>query len=147
MFVYRVNINSNLDSLINGCPDGEEKDFLIKSVRKKEIDYLPFFAYNIAQEGLSPFIRVKFDWGYGQRARKIDLVGIKGNQINIYKKSTIFAVDSNALDLWRIKQCVEEQFSNVSVCCFLIFVEDVDEDSISSTLLSLDLDVKFKVFK
>lgn len=77
MFVYKVNINSSLESLVDGKPDGEEKDFIIKEQRKKEIDYLPYFAYQIACDGFLPFIRVKFDWEYGQRARRIEPVGIK----------------------------------------------------------------------
>ena len=145
MFVYRVNINSSLESLVDGNPDGGEKDFIIKEQRKKEIDYLPYFAYQIASDGFLPFIRVKFDWEYGQRPRRIELVGIKNGSFFIYKKSSVFAVDSNALDLWRLKQRIEEKYENISVSCVLIFTEAVNVDSISSTIESLGIDVNIKI--
>lgn len=145
MPIYGVNINSSLDSIIQGTPDGLYKQFLIEVPCKKELDYLVYYACQISNEGITPFIRVQFDWGYGQRARKLDLVGIKNGELFIYKKSKRFSTDSHALDLSRLSEQIKKHYPDIKVSCVLLFSENIDIDVAKSTINSLGLDVSIKI--
>lgn len=145
MPIQRININSSLESIIKGRADGGEKQFLLNYPCKKEIDYLVYFAHLLEKENIVPYVRVAFDWEYGQRARRIDLVGVDKDTILLYKKANEFNTDSNALDLIRIKNKVNEKYSNLKISTCLIYSERVEERTIQTTLHSLGLDVNYKI--
>ncbi len=144
MPVQRININSSLDSIIKGKADGGVKQFLLTYPCKKEIDYFVYFANVLEQENIMPFVRVNFDWEYGQRARRIDLVGVSKDKIFIYKKTNKFNTDSNALDLVRIKEQVLAKYSNLGIDAVLIYTDDIDNQVIHKTINSLGVDVTYK---
>lgn len=144
MPIYRGNINSTLVSIIDNSSDGENKQFFYHIPCKKELDTLLFFASNLESKDRSVFIRVNYDWEYGLRARRIDLVSKEQNIITLYKKSSKFSTDSNALDLVRLKESVLKSFPNLVVKCVLLYSERIEEDSIRQTLNSLNLDVGFQ---
>ncbi|MBO4826342.1 MAG: hypothetical protein J5506_03765 [Prevotella sp.] len=144
MPIYRGNINSTLKSIINNSSDGENKQFFYHHPCKKELDTLLFFASNLESKDRSIFIRVNYDWEYGLRARRIDLVSKEQNTITLYKKSSKFSTDSNAIDLSRIKDSVMKSFPNLIVKCVLLYSERIEEKSVRQTLESLKLDVDFQ---
>lgn len=143
MPIYKGNINSTLASIIADSSDGEEKQFFYHMPCKKELDTLVYFASNLESKNRSVFIRVNYEWEYGLRARRIDLVSKESNTITLYKKSTKFATDSNAIDLFRLKESVEDSFPNLNVKCMLLYSDTIEEQSIRQTLDSLNLDVGF----
>lgn len=147
MPIYRGNINSTLRSIIKDSPDGENKQFLYHVPCKKELDTLLYFADAIETKTCSVFIRVNYEWEYGLRARRIDLVSKEQNIITIYKKTSKFSTDSNALDLARHKDCILQSFPNIDVKCVLLYSEKMEEKSILKTLDSLKLDVGFLTIK
>jgi len=144
MPIQRININSSLESIINGKADGGTKQYLLTHPCKKEIDYFVYFAHVLESENIKPFVRVNYEWEFGQRARRIDLVGVMKNKIILYKKTNKFNTDSNALDLVRIKEHISKQYSNLGVDAVLIYTEDVDNGIINDTILSLGLNVTYK---
>ena len=95
MPIYRGNINSTLVSIIDNSSDGENKQFFYHIPCKKELDTLLFFASNLESKDRSVFIRVNYDWEYGLRARRIDLVSKEQNIITLYKKSSKFSMFSS----------------------------------------------------
>lgn len=127
-----------------GKADGGTKQYLLTLPCKKEIDYFVYFAHVLETENIKPFVRVNYEWEYGQRARKIDLVGLTGNKIIIYKKTNKFNTDSNALDLARIKEHILSQYSNLRIDAVLLYSEDVDNRVINDTISSLGIDVSYK---
>ncbi len=144
MPIQRININSSLDSIINGKADGSTKQYLLTHPCKKEIDYFVYFASVLESERIKPYVRVNYEWEYGQRARRIDLVGVTKDKIILYKKTNKFNTDSNALDLVRIKNHISAQYSNLGVDAVLIYTEDVDNGVINDTISSLGLNVTYK---
>lgn len=144
MPIQRININSSLDSIIMGKADGGTKQYLLTYPCKKEIDYFVYFAHVLESENITPFVRVNYEWEYGQRARRIDLVGVVDSKIIIYKKTNKFNTDSNALDLVRIKDHISAQYSNLGIDVVLIYTEDIDNRVIDDTISSLGLDVAYK---
>lgn len=77
-----------MDSIIKGRADGDIKPYLLIYPCKKEIDYFVYFAYELEKNNIKPYVRVNFDWGYGLRARRIDLVGVANDKIIIYKNNS-----------------------------------------------------------
>ena len=144
MPIQQININSSLESIINGKADGGTKQYLLTHPCKKEIDYFVYFAHVLESENIKPYVRVNYEWEFGQRARRIDLVGVMKNKIILYKKTNKFNTDSNALDLVRIKEHISKQYSNLGVDAVLIYTEDVDNGIINDTILSLGLNVTYK---
>lgn len=144
MPIQRININSSLESIINGKADGGTKQYLLTHPCKKEIDYFVYFAHVLESENIKPYVRENYEWEFGQRARRIDLVGVMKNKIILYKKTNKFNTDSNALDLVRIKEHISKQYSNLGVDAVLIYTEDVDNGIINDTILSLGLNVTYK---
>lgn len=144
MPIQRININSSLDSIIMGKADGGTKQYLLTHPCKKEIDYFVYFAHVLESENIKPYVRVNYEWEYGQRARRIDLVGVADNRIILYKKTTKFNTDSNALDLVRIKEHISAQYSNLGIDVVLIYTEDIDNHVINDTISSLGLNVTYK---
>ena len=143
MPIYKGNINSTLASIVADSSDGEEKQFFYHMPCEKELDTLVYFASNLESKNRSVFIRVNYEWEYGLRARRIDLVSKEANTITLYKKSTKFATDSNAIDLFRLKESVADSFPNLNVKCMLLYSDAIEEQSIHQTLDSLKLDVGF----
>ena len=143
MPIYKGNINSTLASIVADSSDGEEKQFFYHMPCKKELDTLVYFASNLESKNRSVFIRVNYEWEYGLRARRIDLVSKEANTITLYKKSTKFATDSNAIDLFRLKESVAKSFPNLNVKCMLLYSGTIEEQSIRQTIDSLNLDVGF----
>lgn len=143
MPIYRGNINSTLASIIANSSDGEEKKFFYNMPCKNELDTLVYFASNIESKDRLVFIRVNYKWEYGLRARRIDLVSKEANIITLYKKSTKFATDSNAIDLSRLKESILESFPHLNVKCMLLYSDVIEEKTIRQTLNSLKLDVGF----
>jgi hypothetical protein len=143
MPIYKGNINSTLASIVADSSDGEEKQFFYHLPCKKELDTLVYFASNLESKNRSIFIRVNYEWEYGLRARRIDLVSKEANTITLYKKSTKFATDSNAIDLFRLKESIENSFPNLNVKCMLLYSDTIEEQNIRQTLDSLNLDVEF----
>ena len=127
-----------------GKADGGIKKYLLTLPCKKEIDYFVYFAHVLETENIKPFVRVNYEWEYGQRARRIDLVGVTENKIIIYKKTNKFNTDSNALDLVRIKEHISSQYSNLRIDAVLLFSENVDNHVINDTISSLGIDVSYK---
>lgn len=144
MPIQRININSTLDSIIKGKADGGTKQYLLTHPCKKEIDYFVYFAHVLEGEDIKPYVRVNYEWEYGQRARRIDLVGVKDNTIIIYKKTNKFNTDSNALDLVRIKDHIATQYSDIGIDAVLIYTEDIDNRVITDTIDSLGVNVSYK---
>lgn len=144
MPIQRININSTLDSIIKGKADGGVKQYLLTHPCKKEIDFFVYFAHVLEEENIKPYVRVNYEWEYGQRARRIDLVGVKDNTIIIYKKTNKFNTDSNALDLVRIKDHIATQYSDIGVDAVLIYTEDVDNRVITDTIDSLGINISYK---
>lgn len=144
MPIQQININSTLSSIILGKADGGIKKYLLTLPCKKEIDYFVYFAHVLETENIKPFVRVNYEWEYGQRARRIDLVGVTENKIIIYKKTNKFNTDSNALDLVRIKEHISSQYSNLRIDAVLLYSEDVDNHVINDTISSLGIDVSYK---
>lgn len=144
MPIQRININSSLDSIIMGKADGGTKQYLLTHPCKKEIDYFVYFAHVLESENIKPYVRVNYEWEYGQRARRIDLVGVTDNRIILYKKTNKFNTDSNALDLVRIKDHISAQYSNLGIDVVLIYTEDIDNHVINDTIASLGLNVTYK---
>lgn len=144
MPIQRININSSLGSIIMGKADGETKQYILTHPCKKEIDYFVYFAHVLETENIKPFVRVNYEWEYGQRARRIDLVGVVDDKIIIYKKTNKFNTDSNALDLVRIKEHISSQYSNLGIESVLIYTEDVDNRVIKDTIDSLGVNVTYK---
>ncbi len=145
MPIYRGNINSTLSSIIRNSPDGENKQFLYNVPCKKELDTLLFFAHRLEKKDRNIFIRVNFEWEYSLRARRIDLVSKENDVITLYKKSSVFSTDSNALDLVRLKDSVQRISPNTNVRCELLYSDVTGEDIISKTLDSLKVDVKYLI--
>ena len=145
MPIQRLNLNSTLESIIIGSPDGIEKMFLLKQPLKKEIDYFAHFTNILSNECQNTYVRVKFEWGYGQRPRVLDMVGKIDDKIIIYKKTNRFSIDSNALDLSRIKERIIEMFPNQEVELCLIITEDIKESTIKNTLTSLGLQINYRI--
>ena len=145
MPIYKGNINSTLASIVANSSDGEEKQFFFHMPCKKELDTLVYFASSLESKERSVFIRVNYEWKYGLRARRIDLVSKEANTITLYKKSTKFATDSNAIDLFRLKESVADSFPNLNVKCMLLYSDAIEEQSIHQTLDSLNLDVGFMI--
>ena len=143
MPIYKGNINSTLASIVADSSDGEEKQFFYHMPCKKELDTLVYFASILESKNRSVFIRVNYEWEYGLRARRIDLVSKESNTITLYKKSTKFATDSNAIDLFRLKESVADSFPNLNVKCMLLYSDTIEEQIIHQTLDSLKLDVGF----
>ena len=143
MPIYKGNINSTLASIVADSPDGEEKQFFYHKPCKKELDTLVYFASNLESKDHSVFIRVNYEWKYGLRARRIDLVSKEANTITLYKKSTKFATDGNAIDLSRLKKSVADSFPHLNVKCMLLYSDNIEEQSIRQTIDSLKLDVGF----
>ena len=127
-----------------GKADGGIKKYLLTLPCKKEIDYFVYFAHVLETENIKPFVRVNYEWEYGQRARRIDLVGVTENKIIIYKKTNKFNTDSNALDLVRIKEHITSQYSNLRIDAVLLYSENVDNHVINDTISSLGIDVSYK---
>ena len=71
-------------------------------------------------------------------------MGVTKDKIILYKKTNKFNTDSNALDLVRIKDHISAQYSNLGVDVVLIYTEDVDNEVINDTILSLGLNVTYK---
>ena len=127
-----------------GKADGGVKQYLLTHPCKKEIDYFVYFAHVLEAENIKPYVRVNYEWEYGQRARRIDLVGVADNKIIIYKKTNRFNTDSNALDLVRIKDHLLSQYSGIGIEAVLIYTEDVDIRVIKDTIDSLGVNVTYK---
>lgn len=119
MPIQRININSSLDSIIMGKADGGTKQYLLTYPCKKEIDYFVYFAYVLETENIKPYVRVNYEWEYGQRARRIDLVGVVQNNIILYKKTNKFNTDSNALDRRYKPESICNQSSDQTIHCKL----------------------------
>jgi len=145
MPIFRGNINSTLESIVNNSSDGENKQFFFRQPCKKELDTLLYFASNIESKDCSVYIRVNYEWKYGFRARRIDLVSKEHNTITLYKKSSKFSTDSNAIDLVRLRESMSNTFPNLTIKCVLLYSEPVEEDSIRQILESLKLDVEYKI--
>ena len=144
MLIQRVNINSSLNSIIMGKADGSTKQYLLTHPCKKEIDYFVYFAHVLESEKIIPYVRVNYEWEYGLRARRIDLVGLTDKKIILYKRSNKFNTDSNALDLIRIKEHISSQYPNIGIDAVLIYTEDVDNRIIDDTIASLGLHISYK---
>lgn len=145
MPIQRININSSLDSIIRGKADGGIKKYLLTHPCKREIDYLVYFAHVLELENIKPYVRVNFEWEYGQRARRIDLVGVTDNKIILYKKTNKFNTDSSALDLVRIKDHISEEYTNLGVDVVLIYTEKIESHIINGIIASLGFSVDYKI--
>lgn len=120
MFIRRLNTGSDLSAIITGCPNGTDTNYLIADNPKKELERLAYFANKKINEGVEAFLKVKYEWDLGQRARIIEIVTKEDEIVTIYKfvKETNF--DQHILDLNRIKENICEtniiEKNNLQIC-------------------------------
>ena len=144
MPIQQININSSLDSIIEGKANGQVKQYLLTHPCRKEIDHFVYFAHVLEQENITPYVRVNYEWEYGQRARRIDLVGVLKKKIILFKKTNAFNTDRNALDLIKIKNHILSMHPDIEVDVVLLYTEDINNKIINNTITSLGLNVAYK---
>ena len=102
MFIRRLNTNSNIENIIRNSPDGKEQEFLIVDSPKKELEKISKFANKKLDEGNEVFIKVKYNWDLGQRAKIIEIITKHNDIITLYKFVNDSNFDKYLLDLDRI---------------------------------------------
>ncbi len=144
MSIFGINTNSTIKSIIEGEADGVIKNYLVLPSPKKELDQLVKIASKLHHNGISPYIKVKYDWEYGQRARVLDIVGCSGEVIHILKKTSINMFDKHAYDLERIKNSLMNTFSlpNHNIKTALVFIDNSNREEIDSKMKKLDINIE-----
>lgn len=117
MLIRLINTGSDLVSIINGTPDGKEVKYLIPDNPTKEIERIVKFANNKLSLGIETFIKVKYEWALGQRARVLEIVTRDGEKLTIYKFVNDRNFDQHLLDLERIKDSIieDENYRNSEI--------------------------------
>lgn len=127
MFVRRIITGGTINSIIEGLSNGKESNYLIVDEPKKELEKLAYFANKKIEEGFTSYLKVKYEWELGQRARVLEVVTRKDETVTIYKFVTATNFDQHAIDLERMKESIcgkgliKEE--NLKICLVTISVE------------------------
>lgn len=109
MLVRSINTGSDIFSIIRNIPDGKMSSYIIADNPCKELERLAFLANKKIDDGGVAYLKVKFEWELGARARILEVVGLRYGVLTIYKFVTISNFDQHAYDLERIKEYIHTQ--------------------------------------
>jgi len=145
MLIRGINTGSSIDSIIAGNPDGKITNYIIADKPQKGIEKFATLAEKKSSTCNEVFIKVKFDWNLGQRARTFEVVTKKANEITIHKFVTESNFDRHILDLERVRDTLLKQTNNahLTIKCCLIASNDKSLDKIKA--LTKDMDCDFEV--
>lgn len=142
MFVRRIITGGTLNSIIAGLSDGKENNYLIVDNPCKELERLAYFANKKIEEGLTSYLRVKYEWELGQRARILEVVTQNGEVITIYKFVSMTNFDQHAIDLERMKESICEQGlmteENLKIC--LVTTSEEQKERVKEMLADMGIE-------
>lgn len=145
MPIRQINTGSDIATILNGKPNGKLTDYIVVDNPKTELERLVYFADKKIAEGKDTFIKVKFDWKLGLRARVLDIVCNDSGIITIYKLASASNFDRHTIDLERISVQLNLLLGvdkeNISCC---LIVSDENQYKKIKALLS-DTDTDFNV--
>lgn len=142
MLVRRINTGSNIASIISNAPDGKATDYIIVDNPTKELDRLTVLANKKIEAGEEAFIKVKFDWEYGQRARVLEVVSRQGDVLTIHKFVSASNFDRHVLDLERLRDllCSRAGLGPDCIRCCLVVQSDEQYIRIKELLREMNRD-------
>lgn len=109
MFVRRIITGGTINSIIESVSNGKESNYLIVDNPRKELERLAYFANKKIETGFESYLKVKYEWELGQRARVLEIVTKKDEVVTIYKFVSMTNFDQHAIDLERMKENICEQ--------------------------------------
>lgn len=106
MFVQRIITGGTINSIIEGLSNGKESNYLIVDNPRKELERLAYFANQKMKDGFTSYLKVKYEWELGQRARVLEVITKKEEVITIYKFVSMTNFDQHAIDLERMRKSI-----------------------------------------
>lgn len=142
MFIRRIVTGGTINSIIEGLSNGKECNYLVVDNPRKELERLSCFANRKIEDGFNSYLKVKYEWNLGQRARVLEVVTKKFGKITIYKFVNMTNFDQHALDLQRIKEslCKDSEISEDNLAICLVASSDAERERIKEMLIEMDID-------
>ena len=142
MFVRPIITGGSIDSIIQGLSNGKVRNYLIVDKPRNELERLAYFANKKIETGDSAYLKINYDWEFGQRARVLEVVTRKDAIVTIYKFVSIKNFDQHALDLERIKEsiCLQGLIAkdNLKIC--LVTTTPELSERIKELLAEMEID-------
>lgn len=143
MFIRRLNSGSDLSSILEGCPNGAEANYVIVDKPRKELERLACFANKKIEEGKEAYLKVKFNCDLGQRARILEVVTKDNETVTIYKFVKEANFDQHVIDLDRIRDSACDIFginaSNLQIC---VITNDIEKEKLQGLVAELGIECK-----
>lgn len=122
MLIRSINSGSNILSILDNTADGKASNYIISDNPHNDIERITAWACHKADQGYETFIKVKFDWKFGDRARVLEVVAKQNSSIIIYKFVNLSNFDKHTIDLMRIKDELASHFNidHAAIQCCLV---------------------------
>lgn len=142
MLIRGIVTGGTINSIIEGLSNGKECNYLVVDKPRKELERLSYFANRKIGEGFNSYLKVKYEWKLGQRARVLEVVTEKFGKVTIYKFVNMTNFDQHALDLQRIKEslCNEGEVSEDNLTICLVASSDTERERIKEMLIEMDIE-------
>ena len=139
MLIRSINTGSDLGSIIKGSPNGKDVKYFILEEPRKDLERISYLANKKIDNGCEVFIKVKFEWEYGQRARVLEVVSKSGKSITISKFVSVSNFDKHLFDLERIREVIEKQFgiSSDNIICSLVTNSESEANQLKKLIANM----------
>ena len=101
MKVVTLNDNNNITNILKGCTGGKDKKCILTEDNIERLSPIIRLAHKLELEGKKSYIQVKFDSVYNPRPKRLEIVSVDYNSIEIYKFSKKAALKKN---VWNYKE-------------------------------------------
>lgn len=101
MSILSINVRPELDMLIMGKPSGKDTSFDLQMMSGGRLSDLVKCASTLREIHGRVSIEVKFNSKYSSRVKRLEIVGVTGDSVTIYKISALKRYDKDAIELTR----------------------------------------------
>ena len=101
MPILSINVRPELDMLIMGVPSGKDTSFDLQVMSGGRLSDLVRSASALSRIHDRVSIEVKFNSKYSSRVKRLEIVGVTGIVVTIYKMSALKRYDKDAIELNR----------------------------------------------
>lgn len=93
-----------MTELLAKIKSGQERQYILNPTPKKKLENQIYASHLLSAEGYIPYIEVKFVSQYSLREKRIEVAGIKGNQVKLCQFTSRASFDQDSTELSRLIQ-------------------------------------------
>ena len=133
-----------MPELLSGHESGQKRQYILTSTPKKKLEYQIYVSNLLIKDGFTPFIEVKFISEYSSREKRIEVVGIKNNQIKLHQFTSRASFDQDANELNRLISEISSSSiaKGYKIYGEIILLENVENlDVLEQALKDMNIDI------